>query len=174
MIEILNQIPYQDGYLPSSPTTHHQRTFIPRPSTRVYIVTMIRLISDGQYPQLTPFLKETDYTTAAALVTCMDKKKRDEFAQKTADVIADGTHAGNNINSFQRFLERFRAGPSPSAPHETETEMEVDDGVTRQDDNAGNTTKGKLLYKCPTSEMLHTSCTVRSYGCLRHTCGPNN
>lgn len=62
---------------------------------------MTRLISNGE-PHLAPLLRRTDYkTTAAALVTCMTRKKRDEFAQKTADVTADGTHAGNNVNSFQ-------------------------------------------------------------------------
>ncbi|EED11912.1 hypothetical protein TSTA_110910 [Talaromyces stipitatus ATCC 10500] len=90
----------------------------------VYILTLLRRISEEQQTQFAGLIRETDYTQARALAACMDTAKYEEFLAIARDAINSSGYPANNIETFRLFMERFRAGPSERAP----TEIDIANG----------------------------------------------
>jgi hypothetical protein len=86
----------------------------------VYILTLLRRISEGHQMQLAELIKETDHTQAPAIAACMDAAKYEDFATMAQGAINGYGCPANNTETYRLFMERFRAGPPARAPTETD------------------------------------------------------
>ncbi|KAF5855633.1 hypothetical protein ETB97_008856 [Aspergillus alliaceus] len=92
----------------------------------VFILHLASLLAAGDLPWARPILLESDYLNARAVVSCLDQTKHSEFQCKVEEHMHLPSHYASDADSLERFLNRFRAGPSntdtgPEAPHEPDT-----------------------------------------------------
>ena len=68
----------------------------------------------GSYQDLAPLILDFDDLTCHVLykTMCSDKKRRDEFVQQAETLLDQPGNLTTSEDAFQRFLYRFREGPS--------------------------------------------------------------
>ena len=67
---------------------------------------------DELYPDILPLLKDTDKTTANAVLRLTEPNIRQEIEARSLQAILKPTSSINAVQAFTNFIERFRKGPN--------------------------------------------------------------
>jgi hypothetical protein len=79
----------------------------------VLIVILADKIDAGAFPHLENHLSNEDVREATTIIKTMNKKTRVEFKERAEDTINAQNSCVNHIDSFTRFMDRFKSGLTP-------------------------------------------------------------